>query len=140
MHPTHIGRSPTGSRMHLADARGWTACSRRMARLEPIEQCDLEVDAPYCQSCLRQLVDRVKGITVFGVEGLEREERWSAGRWDGRAEFEIGRFISDYLHENPPHPSSEIADELRELGERLQAGGRERFEAFGGAGLGGGDA
>jgi hypothetical protein len=38
MNPTHVGRLPSGKRVHLTDANGWSACSRLTHDVSPIEK------------------------------------------------------------------------------------------------------
>jgi len=75
MNPTHVGSFPNGRRMHLTDAKGWSACSRRTTDLVRIDQCNFKVDDPWCSVCLEQtVVHGAESIQVFGIEGLRREE------------------------------------------------------------------
>lgn len=57
MDPTHIGSTPKGRRVHLTDSGGFSACSRRLADVSPLDQCHVKVRDPWCGTCLSRLAD-----------------------------------------------------------------------------------
>jgi hypothetical protein len=120
MNPTHAGKTPKGSRVHLTNSAGWSQCSRKIPNIEPLDGRTFDVDYPWCGSCMAQLVDGVGSILVFGLEGLKREERAFGFWWDRRAVRAIGACIREYLQDNPAPPGATTVDYLDDLRQKLE--------------------
>ena len=67
MNPTHIGSSPKGRRVHLTDSKGWSACSRRLTDISPIDECALKFDDPWCGTCFHRVAEyAIQDILCWG--------------------------------------------------------------------------
>jgi len=112
--PTHIGRLRSGGRLHLTDSRGWSACSRDVVDVFPIEQTRLKFDDPWCEHCLACLADQAaSAIPLFELERT-RDEQSTVSREEALAMNRLAEVMADYLEENPPRAGSRIHRHLDE--------------------------
>jgi hypothetical protein len=75
MNPTHVGVSTKGTRAHLCDSKGWSACSLKMEDLTPLFFARAEIadyDHRWCATCLSRLAS--EAVMALTLDGLEREE------------------------------------------------------------------
>jgi len=114
MNPTHVGSLPCERPLHLTDSRGWSACSRHVADVSPIEAMALEFDGPWCVTCLARLADEAAHTIQRPAPDHDREEPQPISRREALATTRLAETLADYLEENPPPPGSRIARHLEE--------------------------